>query len=239
MNNTLKTVSRDENGLIKDIKYSFDDRGMVSWKDMVSPEFLYVNSDIKRRKKIEEKYNKPYSEIDPIIDNVEDQDLIIMLGGLKQLLRIRGFSEVSYSIKESNENYASVNCNIEFIPNFESEGKVQVYSENACAHPANTTNFAKNYLLEIATNRALARCIRNYLNINIVSKEELGSSNDVQEDNKISAPNPSEKLQKILNSKKISFESLKADYKPESDNWNTLDDIPKVKLFAIIGKLQS
>lgn len=238
MQNTLKKIDRDENGLIIGIDYIFDENGLVSWKDMVSPMFLYVNPDPKKRKKIEEKYKKAYSEIIPSVDKVDDQDLIIMLGGLKQLLRLRGFEKVCYNIKESNENYAAVSCSIVFSPTFESEFKSQEYTENACAHPANTMSFAQNYLLEIATNRALARCIRNYLNINIVSKEELSAASSTEEESKIIAPNPHPILEKMLIERKIDINELKKLVKQPDATWTNINDISRVQAFSIIGFLK-
>lgn len=236
---TIKNLDRNNNGLIEGIEYVFNEKGMISWKDMVSPEFLYVNPDIKRRKKIEEKYNKQYSEIHPIDDKVEDQDLIIMLGGLKELLKIRGYKNVKYNVVHASLDYAAVSCVIDFIGNYETEGKDISFSENACAHQGNTTNFAQNYLLEIATNRALARCIRNFLNINIVSKEELGAMIAPQEeDSKIIAPNPHVVLNKLVTDRSLSVSDLKKLIDKPNESWNSIEDIPKSQAFAIIVKLK-
>lgn len=238
--NTLKVIERDENGLIKGINYKFNDQGFIDWRSMVSPEFLYVNPDTKRRDKLEKKYNKKYEEIDPILDNVEDVDLIIMLGGLKQILRIKGFTNVNFWIKEANKNFAAVSCTIDFLPSYESEGKELSYSENACAHQGNTMSFAKNYLLEIATNRALARCIRNACGINIVSREEMQGSNSLEEEQPKSSSQllqPAEILSKLLKDKNISFNDAIKGIKG-NETWKEIKDIPNATIFSIIGKLK-
>jgi hypothetical protein len=154
----------------------------IDWKSLIPDKFLYVNNDPKRRDKLEKKYGKPYDEISPKNDNVDDADLVIMLGGLKHLLKIRGFKSVKYNIKQSTPEYASVECSITFTGNDETGGIDVEYGDNACAHLQNTTNFAQNYLVEMATNRALCRAIRSFLNINIVSKEEIQGSDAKIED---------------------------------------------------------
>lgn len=238
--NNIKEIKRNDKGLIEGLSYKIDETGMIDWKSMIPSEFLYVNPDLKRREKLEKKYNKNYNDIDPILDNVEDSDLIMMLGATKYLLRIRGFSKVSVPPVVSNDNYASVHCTIDFIPNFESEGRPISYSENACAHPGNTNGFGQKYLLEMATNRALARCVRNFLNINIVSKEELGSNNIEEEENKIITPNPYKILEDLMVSKKTSIEDLnkKFNSKDSDTKWSKVSDIPKLKMFQIIGEMK-
>jgi len=236
MNNIPTNIpKRNEFGLLENIDYKFNDQGFIDWKAMISPEFLYVNPDQKRRKKIEEKYGKPYADIKPIEDNIDDADLIIMLGGLKQILRIKGFTNVSYWIKEANENFAAVTCTIDFLPSYESENKEVSYSENACAHNGNTMNFAKDYLLEIATNRSLARCIRNACNINIVSREEIQGSNFEEESKSISTPSPIELLTKKLNEKSLTFDYLKKNYPKFNKEWTEIKSIGNSEIFAILG----
>lgn len=239
MNNTPKiNTERNKYGLLE-IDYKFNEHGFIDWRGMVSPEFLYVNPDQKRRAKIESKYKKKYEEIDPISDNVEDVDLIIMLGGLKQILKMKGFTSVNYVIKESTESYASVTCSITFLPSYESNYQPLVYSENACATLNNTNSFAKNYLLEIASNRALARCIRSCCNINIVSREELGGNQ--QEDEKLLQSNslqPHTILSNLLKDKNISFKELIKD-ESDKDKWKDINDIPKMAVFKLIGKIKT
>ena len=39
----LKYTKRDKNGLISGVDYVFDDNGMIDWRKMVKPEYLYPN----------------------------------------------------------------------------------------------------------------------------------------------------------------------------------------------------
>jgi hypothetical protein len=240
---TIKTIKRDANGLIQGSDYKFTDEGRVDWKQMIPLKFLYVNNDPKNREKIEKKYGKAYSEINPIIDNVADTDLIIMLAGINYILAFRGFNKVIYTIKESSPSYASVNCMIGFSPNFETENQYIEYSENACATPENTTNFARNYLVEMATNRAFCRAVRRFLNINIVSKEELGLL--AEEPSPVSAPlneQMVDKLQKMLAKSNITFDQLKIKLINEkfegAEKITKLSDLPKDKIFELIERIK-
>lgn len=243
----LKKIKRDDLGLIEGIEYKFTNEGMVDWRRMIPSQFLYVNNDLKKKVKIEKKYGKPYDQIDPIKDNVEETDLVQLLGATKFLLRLRGFIEVNSTIKESSEQYASVNCSIKFTPNFESEGQVQTYSENACAHQNNTNSFTRWYLVEMATNRALCRCVRNYLGINIVSKEELGAS---MEDTNFSPTANSfagtdrqdTLLLDIMEKKKVLFDphivdKLKKENKYKIE-YKSVSDLPADIKFDLINRLK-
>ncbi|MDO8609371.1 MAG: hypothetical protein Q7R95_02395 [bacterium] len=245
--NTLKKIERDENGLIKGLEYKYTEEGLVDWKAMIPSKFLYVNPS--NKEKMTKKYNKPYDEIDPIKDNVEDIDLVQLLAATKFLLRLRGFNSVDFSIRETNENYAAVSCIIGFIPNYESEGREVSYCDNACAHLGSTTGFGQKYLLEMATNRALARCTRSFLNVGIVSKEELSGNNDYDSapqsniDSQVSAL--IEKLEKEMVKRHITFEQLKnviligKDKLEGAENFKSLRDCPKDKLFNLYDRIKN
>lgn len=165
----VNKIERDERGLIKGINYEFNSDGTVNWRAMVPDEFFYVNPQ--KKEEVEKQYGKPASELKP--NDIDDKYLVINLPGIRYLASLRGYRKMSSQLGNSNNSeYASVNVNIEFIPIFESE--CESYSDNACAHLGNTRGFGQRYLVELATNRAFCRTIRNYLRIAIVSSEELG-----------------------------------------------------------------
>lgn len=245
-NSPKKSFSRNEFGLLE-VNYVFNDDSTVNWKSMIPPQYLYVNPDMKRRDKLEKKYGKTYSEINPVEDKVEDIDLIQLLGAAKYLLRLRGYKSLRYVIKESTEHYASVSCSIVFNGNYETQMQDVEFSENACAHPGNTNGFGQKYLLEMATNRAFARCVRNFLNINIVSKEELGadtSSDGLATDNPNAAISPHAVLATKLKERGFDLTSLKKSIKKypdlglDSDTITKLEDIPVSKVWNLISKIQ-
>ena len=63
------------------------------------------------------------------------------------------------------------------VSNYETGGQPVSFSAIGDASLSNTFDFAQNYLAAIAENRAFVRCVRNFLKINIVAKDEIGPSN--------------------------------------------------------------
>jgi hypothetical protein len=245
MENKLKKIELDENGLHKNVEYFFNEHGGIDWRKMIPAKFLYVNNDLKNRSRLEKKYGKPYDQIDPIKDNVEDIDLVQTLAAAKYLFHLRMPLDIKYTIKEANENYAAVNCRIVFRGNYQSLGEPVPFEDNACANLNNTNNFGQKYLLEMATNRSFVRCVRNCLGISIVSKEEiLAGVSENDSDFLTSAPNPQvEILQNLLNKKHMSFDQFKKarlipDNIPGAENMKSLNDLPKDIIFNYISRIK-
>ena len=92
MNKPPKIVKRNQYGLLEDknINYIFNDEGSVNWRKMIKPEFLVANRD-------------RTDETD--ISKLEDHELIILLGGLKDLSNIRGYSSVTYNVTHASPEY--------------------------------------------------------------------------------------------------------------------------------------
>lgn len=243
--NQLKKIEVDENGLIKGIPYKFTEEGLIDWRAMVNSKYLYVNPTPKFKEKIEKKYGKIYSELNPSEDNIEDSDLVILLAGIKYLLRLRQYHSVEYIIKESNQEFAAVNCIIKFAPNYESLGKEIIFSDCACASVANTNGFGNNYLLEMATNRSLARCVRSFLNINIVSKEEMNSNIEVAQEKSsfLSDGKQVELLKTVMETRipKVTWQNIKEKLSLEGrfdESWKSIDKLPKDIIFELISRLK-
>jgi hypothetical protein len=207
MSNLIKTVERDENGLVKGIDYIFRDDGTIDWRKMVKPEYLAINV-------------KNVKETD--VSKVNDEDLIILLAGLKDLAKLRGFTSVKFQIATASSQYVAAKCSIEWRPNYETEQIPVTYEAIADANDENTFGFASQYLAAIAENRALARCIRGFLNINIVAKEELKELPQVKDN----PTDPVTLLKTLMNSKNITFEKLKA--KMVKDGVNGVNEIENI-----------
>jgi hypothetical protein len=229
---------RNQHGLLNGVKYIFDENGMINWRKMIPVEYLYINSESKRRDSIEKRYGKKIEEIDIIKDNVRDEDLVQLLAATKYLLRLRGYNYISFHLKEAKEDYVAVSCNIDFIGNYETDGREVTYSDSACAHYNNTKGFGRQYLVEIATNRALARTVRNFLNINIVSKEELGIAEETAQTNGNNL-SPISILKQKMEERKISFDKLVESAKKKnvegSETWKKLEDISPRHIFTILS----
>ena len=151
---------------------------------MVKPEYLYPNKDWFELR------NKPVPES---IEGLADNQLLIKLGGLKELAKLRGYESVSYEVVKCDRDYVVVKCKISWkvLLDESSPTKIQedycVFEDMANATLENTNDFCAKFLETIATNRAFVRCVRNYLGINIVGDDEIDKSK-----NKISSYEGSE-----------------------------------------------
>ena len=159
-----KQIKRDDDGLIKGLDYALTEDGLIDWRKMVKHEFLVANRD-------------RTSESD--VSKLEDNQLLILLGGIKELAQIRGYSNVQYSVQTPSSDYVVATCSITWTPNYETEGREVTFSAIGDASPDNTKSFARFFLGPIAENRAFVRCVRNFLKINIVGQDEMGESKTV------------------------------------------------------------
>lgn len=242
---------RDAYGLLENVDYVFNEDGSVNWRAMIKPEFLYPNKDW---------FNFRNKEMPDSVDGLADNQLLIMLGGIKELARLRGFEKVSFITERLSDGYVVVRCKINWISNYESfdgvGSETVVYEDVANATLDNTDSFASKFLETIACNRAFVRCVRNFLNIHIVGADEIdksrGANNSVSiESVEAAALTPLGLLQKTLRAKKgvATFdefvELLKDFWKNETyknkevANWKCWSDIPTKevrKLIAILHK---
>jgi len=228
-------LSRNERGLLENppIDYVFNEDGSVNWRKMVRKEYLVPN---KQRT----------NETD--VSLLEDRDLLILLGGIKELAQIRGFNSVSYEVVAANQEYFATSCIISWSPNYETDNKSVIFSALADAHQDNTYSFASNFLAATAENRAFVRCVRNFLKVNIVGQEEMGGGKQAfaQSSTKSTSPktdsDPTSLLQKVMDSKGVSFDMVKTrlvdeDF-PKADSFESAKDIPKTKTFELIARLK-
>ena len=145
-------LKRDDNGLLANppVDYVFNEDGSVNWRKMVRTDYLVANKQRTQQTDVSQ---------------LEDRDLLILLGGIKELAQIRGFTDVYYTVHTASQEYFSTTCTIEWIPNYETDNKVVSFSALADAHQDNTYSFASNFLAATAENRAFVRCVRNFLKI--------------------------------------------------------------------------
>lgn len=224
-------ITRNQYGLLENasIKYIYNDDGTINWRKMVKTEYLVPN-----RQKTQE----------TDVSKLEDKDLLILLGGIKELAQIRGYTTVEYKVVAATENYFATSCRITWIPNYETNGKEIVFESLADATTNNTKSFARFFLAAIAENRAFVRCVRNFLKINIVSQEELGDAKLLDEavSTQENPTSPHALLEKVMKDKGITFETLKKKLIKEkidnAENINAVTDIPKSKIFELIERIK-
>jgi hypothetical protein len=228
-----KLFIRNSFGLLENdnINYIFNDDGSINWRAMVKTQYLVPN-------------RQRTQETD--VSKLEDKDLLILLGGIKELAQIRGFTSVEYNVVTATDNYFATSCKITWIPNYETGNRPVTFEALADASLVNTKDFARYFLAAIAENRAFVRCVRNFLKINIVSQEELGDAKlglvakeDTEKENPM---NPTVLLEKIMQDKNISFDTLKKKLIREkfdgAESFNFIKDIPKSKVFELIERLK-
>ena len=232
----LKSIKRDKNGLLTDVNYIFNEDGLIDWRKMIKSEFLVPNKD-------------RTNETD--VTKLKDYQLIILLGGIKELAQIRGYTTVKYDVVSPSPEYVAATCSITWKPNYETEGEEVVFSAVGDASPHNTSGFGQIFLAACAENRAFVRCVRNFLRINIVAQEELQGNNAKFTPSKgVSNPydvpegknDPHTILGSSMKEKGISFDILKQKLIDEkftdAEELSEVSDIPKSKVFELIERIK-
>jgi len=185
----MKKHKRNDLGLIEGVDYQHNEDGSVNWRAMIKDEHLFPNKSwFQLRKK-----DCPRS-----IEGLADHQLLIKLSGIKELARLRGFSEVAYYVQAHEPNHVAVTCQIEFISNYETDNHPVTFQDMANATVENTNSFAKKFLETIACNRAFVRCVRNFLNVHIVGDDEIDKSDPKPQDAQSNDLSPSGFLKKEL-----------------------------------------
>lgn len=153
--------------------FKFNEDGSVNWRAMVKPEHLYPNKDW---------FTLRGQPVPDSVEGLADNQLLIKLGGLKELAKLRGYNKVSYDVVKCERDYVVVKCKISWKA-LMAEKPSMVILEDPCtfedmanATLENTNDFCAKFLETIATNRAFVRCVRNYLGINIVGDDEIDKS---------------------------------------------------------------
>ena len=160
---------RNTFGLLGNVDYVFAEDGSVNWRSMIKDEHLFPNrSWFDLRKK----------DVPRSINGLGDHQLLIKLSGIKELAKLRGFTDVSYEVVKCQPDHVAVICRMSFLPNYETGGKSVQFQDMANATLDNTSSFATKFLETIACNRAFVRCVRNFLNVHIVGDDEIDKSNN-------------------------------------------------------------
>jgi hypothetical protein len=187
--------------------------GTINWRALVQPSHVYV-------KKGDEAKVATALGVTPQdikegkfdTTRVEDKHLVIRKAGLIELARIRGYTSAAPEVKHASRDYVVIQTHIHWKA-FEEQTAVVTggVGEASCD---NTSSFMRVYLAAAAENRAFSRAVRQFLNIDIVSADELGGNGVEPEVD--SAPSvassltPQGVLQKTVDEAKSSFDKIKA-----------------------------
>lgn len=207
---------RNQYGLLENVDYTFNEDGSVDWRSMIKPEFLYPNKGwFEARKK----------DVPTSIDGLKDNQLLIMLGGIKELARLRGFHNVSFDVENISEGYVTAKCNIDWIGNYESgdtaydgTNTTVSYQDVANATSENTDVFCAKFLETIACNRAFVRCVRNFLNIHIVGADEIDKSSKEQNGPSVKYDNSEQETDSVQNIALTPHTMLQKAFKEKTGN---------------------
>lgn len=240
-------IERTDSGLIKDMDYVFNVDGSIAWRKMIGSEFLVIQKPYEES--LTKKFGKPVNEIDKSM--VEDRQLLILLGGIKKVLFLRGYTSLKQEVNFVSNEKCVCTCTITFIPNFETNMEQVTYSDVASASFSNTSGDIPQMFLEAtAANRALVRCVRGFLNINIAGQDEIGPPKLIKTNQEFpldSAPSgfsPQDMLARKSQELGLSFDQMKkaslnytSELKGSIDSWKTFSDISKLDCFTLINKM--
>ena len=225
--------TRNEQGLLTNTQYEFNEDGSINWRAMVKEEHLFPNKAWFQR----------FSKATPkSIDGLKDHQLLIKLSGIKELARLRGFDKVNYETIKCEHDHVAVKCTINFIGNYETCLQKVVYEDVANATINNCSSFAVKFLETIACNRSFVRAVRNFLNIHIVGLDEMDTS-DSQSDQPAAGSKPNafsiqstleSNSQSILNCPNfecfkeylLNLKLSKTYINKDVESWNNYLDIP-------------
>ena len=235
---TVNKFKRDSNGLLECVDYIFNQDNTINWRSMINKEYLVPNRDsFKNQKDVNLK------EID--ILTLSDNQLLILLAGIKELAQIRGYTNVNYEVMQAQPDYVAVKCTINWVSNYETNMQEVSFSALADAHLDNTKDFAKNFLMAIAENRAFIRAVRSFLKINIVGNDEMGKTThiDSEVEPNTAITQPIALLEKTMEENKISFEQIKERAIQKNmdgaDKWSSIKDISPLSMFTIISGIKN
>ena len=224
--NQLKKIERDEFGLVKGHNYIFDDTGRVNWRKLIKPEHLVAI--------------RGGEETD--ITKLQDKDLMILLQGLKELADLRGYKSVTYKIINASPEYCCASCNIKWIGNYESEGREIEFESVGDASLSSTDSFAKLYMGAIAENRAFVRCVRNFLRINIVGRDEIKDGAKAEAQNNNTLNKQVSLLEEMMEKKKVQFDPHIISKLKEIGRWDekykSIRDLPPELIFLFLERIK-
>ena len=89
---------RDENGLLKNVQYVFNDDGSVNWRAMIKSDHLFPNRGW---------FESRGKDMPSSAEGLDDHQLLIKLGGIKELAKLRGFSDVRYYAEKCQNDHVA------------------------------------------------------------------------------------------------------------------------------------
>lgn len=245
----ISLFSRDKYGLFTNKEYKFKEDGSIDWKKMIPLKYFVFNKSWFENNNIEVPKANDLSEVDNP-DDYNDQQVLILLGGIKEIAKIRGVESIEKSIVNSGPDRCIAITKVTFSPNYENPNGLVVEGV-ANATSFNTSSDFQVYLETIASNRSFVRAVRNALRIDVVGSDELADTQYEDGTQEAGAVKPSaalceaaalytttldgtstnldtfEKFRRFLIEKNIE----------EAHNWNEWDDIPISQIWKFLSQI--
>ncbi len=230
---------RDSRGLINNLDYVYSKNGFVDWRAMVNSDFIVMNKDAAKKAGFDLETASDEDKRAKMLEWNDDKK-IILLGGLRDLAKIRGFLKVDQEVKRT-DGIATAVCSITWIPNFETDYKEVTYTAVGSATDQTIPFPYSQYLESIASNRAFCRAVREYLGILVVSDEELNPSG---EDVKVKGgdADPWASIKSKCENKGIDFPTLKTWMEGHGmsipSSCNSIESIPQNMIFNVLNLIK-
>lgn len=234
MSNEIKKFTRNADGLVEGVEYHYNDDWTINWRKMIKPEFLVPNK---------EHFERRGQPIPSTTEGLNDNQMLILLGGIKHLARLRGYRSVEHRIVESSPSYCAVETRISWLPNIETGGQEVTFTSLADATARNMNGFAANFPAAIAENRGFVRAVRNFLGIDIAGQDELGGKKDAEEETQDTASvgKPLAFLKGLLARENVTFETFKnrmiKDEYVGAGDWDSFEDIKESDALGLITRV--
>lgn len=231
------TSLRNNDYLLNKVKYIFKEDGRVDWRKMISKDHIALNAFnyACRGKDVSTLSKEDYQKA---VDEASEEDLVIKLGGFREIAEVRGFRSISSRIEGQSDGKVSVAVTIFWMPNFENPTGLEVTAIASASRENTDERFAK-YLETIAENRAFVRAVRHSLGIIAVGQDEIK-----QEDVKVETRNIKlhSVLLELMSNLGFSMSDLQTIAAKEGlewpDGWTSVEKIDPAAVITIIPLLK-
>lgn len=222
--------------------------GSVDWLAVAKeqPEHFYVKGEheatVAKLLSIEEKAVR--NLVPELVAKVPDQYLVLRKAGIQRLAKLRGYDRYEPDVQHAERGYVVARVMIHWT-----HGPVTGAVGDASFE--NTSKTGSLYLGPMACNRAFALAVRNYLQIDIVSSDELGGAGTEPPAEPVSDMgdlSPQGTLEKVAKQCGRSWENVKAggikyrsELEPESDpeKWNSFADVAPKDCMTLIVRMRA
>ncbi len=227
------------------------DDNTIDWRATIlqHPEFFYVKYEhtaaVAKLLSIEEREVAALSPEQ--IAKVPDRYLVLRKAGVLHLAELRGYYGYEPDVQHAERGYVVAKVMINWKP-LEGEEEISTGAIGDASFES-TTKTGALYLGPMAFNRAFALCVRNFLQIDIVSSDELGTNTSPESEPPRTADSvsPQGVLEKTAKEAGVTWEKLvqggikyREELKSDPATWTGYDEtIPPPDCMVLIGHIKA